>query len=77
MKEHSYPFFEEHKHEHDKLLDSYTEQMMRFLNDADAVSRNHIENSLEHWVINHIIHSDKKMSLMVKEMESYQASQQE
>ena len=65
MKEHGYEFFDEHKREHEELLDSYTEYMVRFLNDAGASSSNSIEDALEHWVINHIITSDKKMSLMV------------
>ena len=67
MKEHRYEFFDEHKCEHDELLDSYTESMMRFLNDLGVSSSSPIEDALEHWIINHIITSDKKMSLMIQE----------
>ena len=67
MKEHEYKFFDEHKREHDDLLDSYTEYMLQYLNDNDVSSSIPIEDTLKHWVMNHIITSDKKMSLMVQE----------
>jgi hemerythrin len=71
MKEHGYKFFDEHKREHDELLDSYTEYMAQFLNDTVGFSSNPIEDKLKHWVINHIVTSDKKMSLMVQEEKSF------
>jgi len=67
MKEHEYEFFDEHKREHDDLLDSFTEYMLQFLNDADISTSITVEGPLKHWVLNHIITSDKKMSLMVRE----------
>jgi hemerythrin len=67
MEEHRYPFFDEHKREHEKLLDSYTEYMMQILNDTVVSYSSPIEDALKHWVMNHIINSDKKMSLMVQE----------
>ena len=67
MKEHEYEFFDEHKREHDELLDSFTEYMLQFLNDADVSTSITVEGPLKHWVLNHIITSDKKMSLMVRE----------
>ncbi|MDH3691869.1 MAG: hemerythrin family protein [Gammaproteobacteria bacterium] len=71
MKEHGYEFFDEHKREHDELLDSFTEYMVQFLNDTGVSSSNPVEDSLKHWVINHIITSDKKMSLMVQEKKRF------
>jgi hemerythrin len=71
MKEHKYKFFDEHKREHDELLDKYTEYMLRFLNDTGTSSSIAIEDSLKQWVMNHIVTSDKKMSLMVQEEESF------
>ncbi len=71
MKEHKYKFFDEHKREHDELLDNYTEYMLRFLNDTGTSSSIAIEDSLKQWVMNHIVTSDKKMSLMVQEEESF------
>jgi hemerythrin len=71
MKEHQYEFFDEHKREHEKLLDGYTEYMMQILNDAVASFRDPIEDALRHWVLKHIVDSDKKMSLMVQEKESF------
>jgi len=32
-----------------------------------------IEDSLKHWVVDHIINSDKKMSLMVQKKKSFLA----
>jgi len=66
MKEHEYPFFDEHKREHDQLLDNYTEYMVQILNDAGVSPGNPIEHTLKHWVVNHIITSDKKMSLIAQ-----------
>ena len=76
MKEHKYGFFEEHKREHEKLLDGYTEYMMQILNDAVVSFSNPIEDALRDWVLNHIVNSDKKMSLMVQEEESFKAKLQ-
>ena len=71
MKEHGYKYFDEHKREHEELLDNYTEYMVQFLNDSGVSSDKSIEENLKHWVITHIVTSDKKMSLMVQEKESY------
>jgi hemerythrin len=71
MKEHGYKYFDEHKREHEELLDNYTEYMVQFLNDSGVSSDKSIEENLKHWVITHIVTSDKKMSLMVQEKESF------
>jgi hemerythrin len=68
MKEREYEFFDEHKREHERLLDSYSGYMIQILNDTAGSFSNPIEGTLNHWVINHILHSDKKMSLMVQEL---------
>jgi len=67
MKEREYEFFDEHKREHERLLDSYSGYMIQILNDTAVSFSNPIEDTLKHWVINHILNSDKKMSLMVQE----------
>lgn len=67
MQEHDYEFFDEHKDEHEALLDSYAEYMMQFLNNKGASASKRIEDVLERWVISHIIGSDKKMSLMIRD----------
>jgi hemerythrin len=74
MKEHKYEFFDEHKREHDELLDSCTAYMFQFLNDAGVSSGKSIEARLKHWVINHIVTSDKKMSLIIQEKESFKTT---
>jgi hemerythrin len=70
MKENRYEFFDEHKREHDELLDSYTEYMLQFLNQPGVFSSRRIEDTLTHWIVTHIIESDKKMSLMVQDQDS-------
>jgi len=67
MKENKYRFFDEHKREHEKLLDGYTEYMMQILSDKVVSFSSPIEDALRYWVLNHIATSDKKMSLMVQE----------
>lgn len=67
MKEHQYKYYDEHKREHERLLDSYSGYMIQILNATDTSSSNPIEETLSHWVLNHILNSDKKMSLMVQE----------
>jgi hemerythrin len=67
MKDHEYEFFDEHKREHEELLDSYTEYMVRFLNDTGGPSGRPVEDALKRWVIDHISTSDRKMSLLVQE----------
>ena len=67
MKEREYEFFDEHKREHERLLDSYSGYMIQIMNDAAVTSGNPIEETLSHWVMYHILNSDKKMSLMVQE----------
>ena len=71
MKEHGYEFYDEHKREHNKLLDSYTEYMVQLLNDTGVSSSTPVEDDLKYWVIHHIVNSDKKMSLMVQDKKSY------
>ena len=73
MKEHGYEFFDEHKREHEALLDSYTEDMVQFLNDTGDSASTPIKDSLKHWVVDHILTSDKKMSLMLQEKKSFLA----
>jgi hemerythrin len=67
MKEHRYKFFDEHKREHEKLLDGYTEYMMQILSDKVVSFSSPIEDTLKYWVVHHIATSDKKMSLMIQE----------
>lgn len=67
MKEHEYPFFDEHKREHESFLEDYTECMVQFLNGADISAKNPIEECLTQWIVDHITTSDKKMALMVQD----------
>ena len=73
MKERGYEFFDEHKREHEALLNSYTEDMVQFLNDTGVSASTSIEDSLKHWIVDHILTSDKKMSLMIQEKKSFLA----
>jgi len=71
MKEHKYKYFDEHKREHDELLDNCTEYMLHFLNDTGSPSSSPIEDSLKYWVMKHIVTSDKKMSQVIQEGASF------
>ena len=73
MKEHGYKFYDEHKREHNKLLDSYTEYMVQLMNDTGISPSTPVEDDLKYWVIHHIVNSDKKMSLMVQDKKSFKA----
>jgi hemerythrin len=73
MKDREYEFFDEHKREHEALLNSYTEYMAQFLNDTDVSDSTPIEDSLKHWIVDHILTSDKKMSLMIQKKKSFLA----
>ena len=60
------PHYPEHKAEHERLLDEYTELMTKFERDQNLGDREAIQAVLCQWIGNHILTSDKKMSLMVK-----------
>lgn len=66
MLSHEYPNYPEHKAEHERLLDEYTELMTKFERDRNLSDREAIQALLCQWIVNHILTSDKKMSLMVK-----------
>lgn len=65
MLSHKYPYYSEHKREHERLLDDYTELMAKFGKEQRLSKRESIESILRNWIVDHILTSDKKMSLMV------------
>jgi hemerythrin len=67
MKKNDYPFYDEHKREHEQFLEDYTECMVQFLNGADISAKDPIEECLKQWIVEHITTSDKKMALMVQD----------
>jgi hemerythrin-like metal-binding protein len=66
MLSHEYSHYLEHKAEHERLLDEYTELMTKFERDPNLSNREAIQGVLCQWIVSHILTSDKKMSLMVK-----------
>ena len=66
MLSHEYPHYPEHKAEHERLLDEHTELMTKFEREPNLGDREAIQALLCQWIVNHILTSDKKMSLMVK-----------
>lgn len=60
-----YPHYPEHKAEHERLLDEYTELMTRFERDPNSGDQEAMEDMLRRWIVGHILESDKKMSLML------------
>ena len=69
MLSHKYPQYPEHKVEHERLLDEYTELMTTFERDPNPGDREKIQSVLCQWIVGHILTSDKKMSLMLKSAE--------
>ncbi len=67
MKANSYPSYDEHKREHENLLGSYTETMLNFMNSPGTDSGDLVESELNHWIVDHMLTSDKKMSAMIKD----------
>lgn len=65
MVSHEYPHYPEHKAEHERLLDEYTEFMTKFERSPNLGDQDAIEGTLRQWIVDHILTSDKKMSLMV------------
>ena len=65
MKSQKYAYYGEHKAEHEQLLDEYTEFMTKFEKDSDLGDREAIVGMLRQWIVDHILISDKKRSLMV------------
>lgn len=65
MLSHKYPQYAEHKAEHERLLDDYTDLMTKCERDRALPERANIERVLRHWIVDHIVTTDRKMSLMV------------
>ena len=65
MLSHEYPHYPEHKAEHERLLDEYTELMTKFERGQNLGDREAIQGVLCQWIVSHILTSDKKMSMMV------------
>ena len=65
MVSNKYPYYREHKAEHERLLDEYTEIMTGFKRDPDSADRGAVGAMLCHWIVDHILGNDKKMSLMM------------
>ena len=60
-----YPHYREHKAEHERLLDEYTEIMTGFKRDPSSADRSAVGAMLCRWIVDHILNNDKKMSLMM------------
>lgn len=71
MMKHDYPAYDEHKREHDMLLESYTESMLNFMNSSGTDSGDLVESALNNWIGGHIFTSDKKMSAMIKRTDQH------
>lgn len=65
MRKNKYPGLDEHKREHEDLLDSYTTSMLDFINSPGSDRGRPIEDALERWIVEHILVSDRKMSAMI------------
>ena len=61
MREKKYAGYSEHKREHDRFLDELGEVVARATADAGA-RRDELREELRHWIVGHVLTSDKKMS---------------
>lgn len=66
MRSHEYADYDEHKREHEELLESFTEAMLTFINAGDIDSGGLVKDDLNRWIVDHIRDSDRKMSEMIK-----------
>ncbi len=66
MLENAYPYYIVHKAKHDELLDKYTDFLVHFESEGGTPDCQQIEEILRNWIVDHIVASDKKMSLMIK-----------
>jgi hemerythrin len=64
MKEKKYPGYAEHKREHDKFLDDFVDAMTQFENDPGVPHIDALETEVKRWIVDHVLHSDKAMSLL-------------
>ena len=65
MVSHRYAHYADHKAEHERLLDEYAERMTKFDRAPNPKDRKALEDVLGGWIIDHILITDKKMSLMI------------
>lgn len=70
MKQHAYPHYAEHKAEHEALLDTVTGFIVRYQKGPGSGAAAALEQTLDEWIVDHILTSDKKMSLIVKESQT-------
>lgn len=61
MLKYHYQGLDEHKKEHNELIQSATELQTKFMNQNDTVKEENIE-FLEHWLTGHILGADMEMS---------------
>lgn len=67
MSDKHYVDFDEHKREHDHLLNEYTERMINYEKDPTLQNRETMERTLREWMVNHILKNDKQMSRMIEQ----------
>ena len=62
MREKKYAGYAEQKGENDCFLDKFGEAVARTTADAGLDSRDLLREELRHWIVGHVLTSDKKMS---------------
>jgi hemerythrin-like metal-binding protein len=62
MREKKYAGYSEHKREHDRFLDEFGEAVARTTANAGIGARDVLREELRHWIVGHVLTSDKKMS---------------
>ncbi len=64
MRESKFPNYHNHKEEHDEQLDSVTDAITGYLNDPSDASGEALEKQLSHWIIDHVLTSDKELEVI-------------
>ncbi|MBL6958226.1 MAG: bacteriohemerythrin [Rhodospirillales bacterium] len=68
MQANKFPGYNEHKTQHNKLLDEYTGFLVQCKTAPDTGDCQAVKGMLNMWIVEHILTSDKQMSAMVKDV---------
>jgi len=68
MREGDYKDFDTHQGEHAKLLNEFADLMHELEDKKDIEYSAAVREALRHWLLDHIMTSDKKMAVLVADM---------
>jgi len=68
MRAFEYEDFQDHKSEHNTLLNEYSDFIEKFREDPELQYEEMVSNRIRHWIVHHILESDQKMARMIHYM---------